>query len=578
MYCSRALRALPLLLLGVLLLLGGCAKNEKPRPVRLAVLRFENLSQDASADWIGRALSDVLAKNLHALANGAGRLSSAPGISIERQGAIAVGATHTLTGYYTVHNGKIDVTAIEEDLATQKAAHIAHAEGTVISVAESIGRNLGARASEFETRSEPALHAFAKAQEDAPAQAASEYEQAVRADPKFGEAYVAWCRLALQTNDREGVERVLQLASTDGREMPQLDRAYLDYEIATAKRDAPARLAALETVVKLSPSNAGVLRTLAEVEMASRHFPEAVKHLEQAAALGPNDADVRNLLAYAQMYAGDFAGAISTVRVYQQLKPDDPNTIDTEGDINYAFGKFAEAEKKYLEAYAKDENFEQGADQWKAARARWTAGDHAGADKLFATYLEGRIRAKDPMVPFRAARWKYFSGARDEAIREIAAAGDRARDPDVRSLCYTQTGIWEIIAGRRENARKYGMLALKPERPATALNAVLVNFLSQPPASADEWRMRAEQGIHGAGVENFRRLAVAYALTVDRHYADAAPLWKQIYEASTPNEEAPKRIYALVLEKTGRAEEAAALLKVRLPPQPANVPSWEGLY
>jgi TolB-like protein len=60
----------------LLLGLAGCSriapKNAKPELQRFAVLRFENLSASSAADWIGRALAEVISTEL----------SGAPGLSV----------------------------------------------------------------------------------------------------------------------------------------------------------------------------------------------------------------------------------------------------------------------------------------------------------------------------------------------------------------------------------------------------------------------------------------------------------------------------------------------------------------
>ena len=103
-----------------------------PSPERLAVLRLENLSGDASLGWTGRALSEIIAAelsgagkprvisstNLHAFDRVLGvRPVSAPGISAESNQALAAGATQIAYGEYTVRNGRLEVRVTIEDVA-----------------------------------------------------------------------------------------------------------------------------------------------------------------------------------------------------------------------------------------------------------------------------------------------------------------------------------------------------------------------------------------------------------------------------------------------------------------------------
>lgn len=556
----------------------SCGTRSQPtRPVKLAVLRFENLSSDASLDWVGRGLSDLLTKELNAIPNSAGQLSAAPGISAESQGALLAGATRLITGYYTRVGGKLEITAQEEDLANRTITREARAEGEVLAAADALGRIFSAQPSPPATQSEPALRNYATGQESPPREAMSYFEQAAHNDPKFGEAYIAWSRTALALGDRAGFDGALEAAKSQGQGIPEIDRARLALEAATVQRDQHGRAAALAAITKLSPPDPANLRALAETEMGLRRYPDSVRHYEAAVALAPADADLRNQLAYSKMYAGDYAGALAAIREYQRLKPEDPNTLDSEGDIDFSFGKFAEAEKAYLAAYAKDHNFTDGIDAWKAGRARWIAGDKAGAEKLLRIYLDARIKAGDPLAHFREARWIYFDGDHDNAIRIAAATGDAATNVDVRSLCYTQAAIWEVIAGRRADAQRHASLALRPERPETVVNASLASFLAQPAASAAEWRARAENNIKGNGAEGFRRLALAYAMILVRDFHAAEPLWKQLYESTGPNDPVAQRFYAWTLSETGHADEAARLTaQYPLPGQTLSA-SWDAL-
>src|ERR1041384_2913736 len=84
--------------IAALVLVGRSRSSTKPAHQRIAILRFENLSADGSADWMGRAFSDIVTTELsgapgiypipatrfHNLDRAMGvRTVSAPGISSE---------------------------------------------------------------------------------------------------------------------------------------------------------------------------------------------------------------------------------------------------------------------------------------------------------------------------------------------------------------------------------------------------------------------------------------------------------------------------------------------------------------
>src|SRR6202023_376355 len=119
--------------------------------------------------------------------------------------------------------------------------------------------------------------------------------------------------------------------------------AKIQFAEANAFNDSAARTAALKRMVEADPTNAVAIQALGEAEMTLHHFAEA------AAAFGKGASsarpDLTNLKAYALMFAGDEKGALESVREYQKVRPQDPNAIDSEGDVRFYFGEFAEAEK-----------------------------------------------------------------------------------------------------------------------------------------------------------------------------------------------------------------------------------------
>jgi TolB-like protein len=95
---------------------------------QVAVLRFENLSSDASFDWLGRGFAEILARELqgspqlyavqwrtlHSFDGLLGRRAGSPGISAESSEALAAGANRIVYGDFWVTDGTVRATAIEE--------------------------------------------------------------------------------------------------------------------------------------------------------------------------------------------------------------------------------------------------------------------------------------------------------------------------------------------------------------------------------------------------------------------------------------------------------------------------------
>ena len=532
-------------------------------------------------------MSEILAKELGALSFAAIARAqqpfsphpvSAPGVSSERSAALLLGTTNIISGYFTASNGKLSITAIEENVATGKTIRSFTADGDILSAADSLARQFTSSAKPFATRNGTAVRLYALGLESQGANAFRNFEQATNRDPAFGDAYLAWTRAAAAAGDRAELEHALAAGQAHAASLQPLDRAFLELDAATLHQNTPARIDALTTITKLSPDSAGELRALAEAETSLRRFQPAIGHYQQALALRPDDADIRNLLSYTKMFAGDYAGALNSVREYQKLKPDDPNAIDSEGDIHFYFGKFADAERLYLASFAKNASFDAGVDAWKAARARLMTGDVAGATQLFQKYHDARAKADDATLAFRDAKWQYLTGDRTAGIATMIAAAEAAKNPEIRAACFTQAAIWELSAGQTQSANKHSTTALQLGNTQSLINAAIAHFLAQPPATAAEWRARAEHSINGAGAEQVRRLATAYAYLLSRQFTDAAAVWKTIYEGDNPNDQGTGFLYAWALVETGQAAQAAPILKTNPIPGPLPSANFENLY
>jgi TolB-like protein len=112
----------------VFILLAACSHQSAAGPPRIAVLRFENLTPDASLDWMGRAASEIISHELaggkstvlsgaalHANPLAQQRTLSAPGESAERTAAIAEGATRIVIGQISRAGNRLLLDVTERD-------------------------------------------------------------------------------------------------------------------------------------------------------------------------------------------------------------------------------------------------------------------------------------------------------------------------------------------------------------------------------------------------------------------------------------------------------------------------------
>jgi tetratricopeptide (TPR) repeat protein len=575
-------------LLIVLACLTACTRDTRQTVPQLAVLRFENLSADASLDWMGRGFSEILSSELegspqryaiqwhalHSFDASLGARPAVPGISAEFPGALVAGANGIVYGDFSVVDGTLHATATEEDLAAHKMLRVASASGPVsggvFPVAESLARQFGGT-HPFGTHDTPALHAYVDALEAPdPAAASQDFARATAAAPDFGRAYVLWLDAALAQRNRAQADRVIGLARARQSNLSALDRANLDFGAAVLHGDYAAQIEALRSLTQQDPADPYHHRALAQSLMNIRDYEGAIVEFRRGLSLRPDDAVALNSMGYAAAFSGDLPTAIRVLRGYEQLRPNEPNPLDSLGDVHFALGHFGEAEQFYLAAHHKAPAFLNGGEVLKAAQARLMTGDVAGATALFNRYLAARQAAHDPNAPYHAAAWSWQTGARRAAIASLdSLARDAATGapPEVAFRADAQAAIWLLDLGDRAGAAEHARKAMAEAAPENASVAALVAFLAQPeafPAPAQ------------SPVKDYAR---AYALLYGKQFQPAAAAIEEIYRHPTDNpDDGMAVLLAWTYAETGQWQRAAPLLRLSPLPEAAGLPLFSSLY
>ena len=584
------------------LLFTSCIRQPAGAPAeRLAVLRLENLSGDASIGWEGRALSEIIAvelsgagqprvitsANIHALDRVLGpRPTSAPGISAESSQALAAGATLLAYGDYTVRHGKLEVRLTIEDSRTFKATKVIDVSvpaGDVLGAGAALARDVSSRAVPYGTRNPQALEAYVRALEGSDVTVMEVgLGVAIAADPDFVSPYRLLAQIKAQRQDRSGAVATLDQALARGNAIPELERARLALESAELTGNPDARLSALSQLVKLDSGDSNAWHALGDSLMNRHEYRQAQQSYRKASDLEPEDIALLNAMGYAAGQAGDVDGAMSALRRYAALRPNAANPLDSMGDIHLIAGHLADAGNFYLQAAKKDPNFQNNGALIKAALARLLSGDPSGANHVADQYVAARVAAKDPIVDYRRAQWTWISGRRKAAAQQMGAfalANESGPLRDIASRAYAELAIWSLETGDREGAARLAQKALSIAGPASAGNALVAKFLSQPPASSSEWVVRAEQQFPGPAQNAIKNFSLAYALLVNQQFQPALLLLRQMWEtgSATADEGLPVMLAWCYLE-TGRVKEAAPLLASNPLPPANGLTPYTGFY
>ena len=375
-------------------------------------------------------------------------------------------------------------------------------------------------------------------------------------------AYRLLAQIKAQSQDRAGALAVIRQALA--RNLPASARARLELDAASLAGDRGARMAALETLCRLEPSDPTFWRALADSMMTAHRYPQAANAYRKAAGIEPSDVATLNQLAYACAYSGDIPAALAALNRYRAERPAEANPLDSMGDVYLIGGRLGEAEKAYLEAAGKQPHFQMDGSLFKAAMARLMSGDIAGADALARRYFEARAADKDPAIPYRQAEWAWANGRRREAAAQMAEFARGAEGPmhELAARAYAQLAVWDLVLGDRPGAGQVAARAAAQTGPASAGIAAVARFLTETPVAPAEWAARADREFPEGRQVAVKDFAFAYALLLQKDFAAASVVLKKIYDAGEQVDgEGLPVLLAWTYVETGRYQEAAPLLR-----------------
>ena len=359
----------------------------------VAVLYFNNLTQDTSLNWLDNGLTDMLTTNLaqvkglDVLASdkvmGAMQRASKGGNKLNPGDAQKIARDAGADAYITGALLKVGATQLRLDVRAQdtNTGQIIFSdklEGQdVQSIFGMVDRLTAKLAGTFLPQSEapqkgPEIEQAATSNVEAyrhyqlgldyahrylVEESIQELEEAVRLDPEFALAYLVLSSEYQQSGDLQKrdalIEKVQQLRSR----LPRYEQLMLQVTDAERSGSPEARISARQAALAEYPRDSLNRGILALTVSAAGERDQALALFREGLALNPKDEALLNFQSYTLSAWGDLNGALAANDAYSALRPGDPNPADTRGDILFVAGKDDEAVVQYRKVLALKPDF-----------------------------------------------------------------------------------------------------------------------------------------------------------------------------------------------------------------------------
>jgi tetratricopeptide (TPR) repeat protein/predicted Ser/Thr protein kinase len=304
---------------------GGSGVGTAAHPLSLAILPFQNASGDASLDWLGSSLSEMLRTDI-GQSEGFRTVSpdrihevlSALGVSSDSQldsGTLnrVAGLTDAdlvLSGQYVKAGAKIQINARLEDLKQQRtiplmvqAADENALLSTVDQLAKSVQHDLALapsavsqmRASAFTptSKSVPAIKDYSQGlallRQGNSLDALKQFQAATLADPNFALAYSQMAQTYQQLGQDQKAQQYSSQAVDLSSNLPATEKYMIAAADANIENNYDRAVQAYGQLKKLLPDDSQVQFNLGQLYEGHGDLSEALKHYQKVLAADPKD-------------------------------------------------------------------------------------------------------------------------------------------------------------------------------------------------------------------------------------------------------------------------------------------------
>jgi eukaryotic-like serine/threonine-protein kinase len=460
----------------------------------VAVLYFNNLSQDQSLNWLDTGLTDMLTTNLAQVkgldvlsterVQSAVQRASKDGKSLDPAQAQSVARNAGADAYITGALLKIGPTQLRldvraQDTSTGQILFSDKLEGqdlqSIFGMVDRLTANLASsflpaaeqpqKAPEIEqasTSNVEALHHYELGidygRRFLTADAVRELKEAVRLDPNFALAYMRLadqCYLLGDTQCASEVAgKVVQLQS----HLPRYEQLSLQLLQASRSDDKEAQLAALQALVVEFP------RSTMDRGILARHLgyfgrrKEDLDVLQQGLVLDPKNEDLLNFQVYELAKSGDINGALAADDIYISVRPGDPNPYDTRGDALFIVGRDDDAIAAYRKVQQLKPDFGGYAEYVKLAVVYTDQKKPDMASASFQQYSQHTSALQRLYIPVFQSQFKQTSGDFEGALasyREGVVQLGRAKQTESAGTLLLPLTVLSVLLDENSSARSF---------------------------------------------------------------------------------------------------------------------------
>ncbi len=457
----------------------------------IAVLYFNNLSQDQSLNWLDNGLTDMLTTNLAQVKGldvlstervmGAVQRASKGGKSLDPAQAQEVARDAGADAYITGALLKMGPTQLRLDVRAQDTAsgQILFSEKLegqdVQGIFGMVDRLTASLASSFlpaaeQPQTAPEIEQASTSNVEAyrhyqlgidygrrflTSDSIRELEEAVRLDPQFALALLRLSdQYALEGDLRRRDELVRKVEQMQSR-LPRYEQLSLQVLIAARSRDFEAEVAVRQQLVSEFPRSTldrGITATYLDLLGKGS---QGVEMLRQGLALDQKNEDLLNFLSYELAKEGDFNGALAASDGYVAARPDDPNPFDSRGDVLFMAGRDDDAVAAYRKVLELKSDF-GGYTEYLKLAVVYT--DQKKPDMASAAFQQAANHAS-PLsrlyVPGFGAQFKELAGDFDGALsgyREAVQQLGKAKQSEAAEDFLEELARLSVILGRGSSA------------------------------------------------------------------------------------------------------------------------------